>query len=154
MIVKTSGEHRDQILDMVRDSGQFDVEGFAHVQATLDAWLDDPEGSIWLTAEEAKQAVGVAYCAPEPVTSGTWNLLMLWTASGYEGRGHGRALVAAVEAELRAIDARLLIVETSQTEEFSQARAFYVKQGFDLEAEIRDYYEEGDNKLVYTKRLL
>ena len=152
MITKTTREHRADILSIVESSGQFDADGLAHVQDTLDAHLDQTSQSTWLTAMDSAP-VGVAYCAPEPVTSGTWNLLMLWVKAGYEGRGFDRALVDRVEQELAAGGARLLIVETSQLPEFEVARAFYQRTGFKLEAEIADFFADGDNKLIYTKAL-
>ena len=153
MIAETTAHHRDVIMAMLADSGQFDADGLAHVGETLDAHLSSPEEAIWLTAlADDGEPVGVAYCTPEPLTSGTWNLLMLWVKAGHEGNGYGRALVGAVESRIAASEARLLIVETSRLPEFEGARAFYQRCGFSLEAEITDFFAEGDDKLIYTKR--
>lgn len=121
-----------------------------HINNTLDEHFSNPDQAIWLTAID-EEPVGVAYCAPEPVTSGTWNLFMLWMKDGFEGRGFGKQLVSEVENQLKTRGARLLIVETSQLPEFETARAFYESYGFKLEAEIKDFFDVGDNKLVYTK---
>lgn len=150
MIVPTDLTHRLSLLSIVQDSGQFDVDGFEHVRETLDAHLAEPGDAIWLTALDG-DPIGVAYCVPEPVTVGTWNLLMLWLKQGYEGKGYGQSLLRNIESELKHRGARLLIVETSQQEEFAAARAFYEASGFMLEAEIKDFYDAGDHKLVYTK---
>ncbi|MEM9768386.1 MAG: GNAT family N-acetyltransferase [Cyanobacteria bacterium P01_D01_bin.71] len=152
MIVNTTSEHREPLLAIIEASGQFDADGLAHVQSTLDAYFANQGEAIWLTALE-ESPVGVAYCAPEPVTSGTWNLLMLWIKDGFEGRGFGKALVSEVENQLKQHQARLLIVETSQLPEFETARAFYERSGFKLEAEVKNFFDAGDNKLIYTKPL-
>jgi hypothetical protein len=34
-----------------------------------------------------------------------------------------------------------------------KTRAFYLKCGYDLEARIRDYYTEGDDKVTFRKAL-
>ena len=49
--------------------------------------------------------------------------------------------------------ARILIVETLGTDEFLQTREFYLKNGFDEEARIRDFYEDGGDKVVFWKRV-
>ena len=49
--------------------------------------------------------------------------------------------------------ARLLLVETSSHIDFSAARAFYTKQGFVNEAIIRNYYDVGEDKLIFTKNI-
>ena len=153
MIIKTSPQHKQPLLAIIEASGQFDADGLAYVADTLDAHWDNPQQAIWLTAIDTEQPVGVAYCAPEPVTDGTWNLLMLWLQDGFAGQGFGKALVAEIEKELRARSARLLIVETSQLPEFERARKFYQSYGFQLAAEVKDFFAVGDNKLIYSYRL-
>ncbi|MDJ0741689.1 MAG: GNAT family N-acetyltransferase [Gammaproteobacteria bacterium] len=138
------------MLAIVEGSGQFDADGLEHVRAALDEHLAEPGRSLWYTAID-DEPVGVAYCAPEPVARGTWNLLMLWLKPGHERQGHGRALVRRIEQELRDRGARLLIVETSRQDAFAAARSFYSALGFVLEAEIKDFFDAGDDKLVYTK---
>lgn len=150
MITKTTKEHKEELQRILTASGQFDADSITYTLEALDNHLENPDSEIWFTALE-NEPVGFAYCAPEPVTSGTWNLLMLWTKEGYEGKGFGRSLVSAVEAELKNRGARLLIVETSQLPEFETARAFYEKYGFTFEAEVENFFAEGDNKLIYTK---
>lgn len=150
VIRPTASFDRDAILALVESSGQFDADGLAHVTGTLDRYLVGQEDGIWLTAVD-DGPVGVAYCAPEPVTSGTWNLLLLWARDDRRGKGHGTALVDQVEAEVRARGARLLIVETSGLPAFDQARAFYLKCGFVHEATIQDFFSAGDAKMIFTK---
>lgn len=150
MIIRTTEQHKEALSSILSASGQFDADSLAYVMETLDSHLENPETEVWFTALE-DEPVGFAYCAPEPVTSGTWNLLMLWTKDGYQGKGFGSALVSSVEKELAKRDARLLIVETSQLPEFETARSFYEKCGFRFEAEVKNFFAQGDNKLIYTK---
>ncbi len=62
-------------------------------------------------------------------------------------------MLGYLEAALRKIHARILIVDTLGTEEFRKTRDFYLKNGFDEEARIRDFYEEGGDKVVFWKRI-
>jgi ribosomal protein S18 acetylase RimI-like enzyme len=140
------------ILSIVKESGQFDADGLAYVQDTLAQHLAGHGEDIWLTADDG-EPVGVAYCTPEPVASGTWNLLMLWTRSDRHGKGHGASLVQQIEHELKSRAARLLVVETSGLPEFAPARSFYAKCGFVHEASIKNFFAAGDDKLVFTKPL-
>lgn len=152
MIRATKADDVSPIMAIVEASGQFDVEGLAFVEQTLREHLGEGGAALWLTADDG-EAVGVAYCAPEPVASGTWNLLMLWTRNDRQGQGLGSELVAHLEIELRARDARLLVVETSSLPGFAPARSFYAKTGFVQEASIRNFYAAGDDKIVFTKPL-
>lgn len=78
---------------------------------------------------------------------------MLWVEEGLEGKGFGSSLVKRIESDLLKKCARLLIVETSGLDEFKIARAFYEKLGFQLEARIKNFFDAGDDKLIYTKSL-
>eukprot|EP00698_Gefionella_okellyi_P005062 TRINITY_DN14654_c0_g1_i1.p1 TRINITY_DN14654_c0_g1~~TRINITY_DN14654_c0_g1_i1.p1 ORF type:complete len:111 (+),score=5.21 TRINITY_DN14654_c0_g1_i1:219-551(+) len=104
------------------------TDGLAHVASVFDAHFAVGSKSFWLAADDG-EPIGVAYCNPEPLTSGTWNLLMLWVRDDRQSRGVGRALITETESRLRHINARLLIA----------ARAFYTKSGFT------------HDKLVFTK---
>ena len=48
---------------------------------------------------------------------------------------------------------RVLLVETSGLPGFERTRAFYRKLGYDEEARIRDFYQAGEDKVVFRKAL-
>ena len=92
MIRPTKSQDTEAIMMMVSGSGQFDADGLEYVRATLDDHFAGKGNEIWLTADDG-EPVGMAYCAPETVGPGVWNLLMLWTRSDRHGQGHGSALI-------------------------------------------------------------
>jgi len=112
----------------------------------------------WLVARDAQAGfVGAAYVAPEPFADRVWNLYFLAVARGHERSGVGTALVGEVVLGLESAGesvARVLLVETSSTDDFAAARAFYSREGFEREALIRDYYGPGDHKIVYWLSLV
>ena len=67
--------------------------------------------------------------------------------------GTGRALVARLEADLRAAGQRLLVVDTSSTDGYAAARAFYRSLEYEEEGRVRDFWTDGDDKVVFRKRL-
>ncbi|MGL4611811.1 MAG: GNAT family N-acetyltransferase [Trueperaceae bacterium] len=153
MISKTTPHDVPAVLAIVGSSGQFDADALEHVEQTLEGHFATGSEALWLTADDG-EIVGVAYCAPEPMTNGTWNLLMLWTRQDRHERGHGSALVKHVEDTLRESNIHLLIVENSSLDDFAPARRFYDRCGFQQEAQVRNFFAAGDDKLIYTKSLL
>ena len=107
----------------------------------------------WLTDDDEGALLGIAYYAPERMTEGTWNLYLIAVHPDRQGQGRGTALLHYVEQTLTARGARLLLVETSGLPSFERTRAFYRKCGYDEEARIRDFYTEGEDKIVYRKAL-
>jgi len=69
MIRHALASDTSEILRILESSGQFDADGVALVTGRLRQHFDERDGSYWLVAVEDGLA-GVAYCIPEPVTSG------------------------------------------------------------------------------------
>jgi len=111
------------------------------------------EEALWFTCEVQGTAVGFCYTVTEEMTDGAWNMLAIAVLPDRQRSGHGAALVAHVEAALRAQGARLIVVDTSSTEGFAGTRAFYARSGYDEEARIRDFWAAGDDKVVFRKAL-
>lgn len=70
-----------------------------------------------------------------------------------QGQGRGAALLRHVEDELRASSQRLLLVETSGLPTYERTRAFYGTCGYHQEARVRDYYQAGDDMVLFRKAL-
>jgi len=119
----------------------------------LASFLDGSTSAFWLTCHTETGAVGFCYTVPEELAEGTWNMLALAIHPEAQGQGLGRKLVSAAEAHLRQAIQRILIVDTSGTEEFAPTRAFYAACGYEEEARIRDFWAVGDDKVIFRKAL-
>jgi len=106
----------------------------------------------WLTIDDG-ELKALAYYAAERMTEGTWNLLLITVHPDHQRQGYGTAMMCAVEHELSKRGERLLLIETSSLPAFERARIFYEKLGYDREAKIRDFYSDGDDKIVFRKAL-
>lgn len=117
------------------------------------SFLDDADtADRWLTLDD-DEPVAVAYLAPERLTAGTWNLHLIAVRADRQGRGHGARLLHRIESDLAAEGGRILIVETSGLPAYERTRAFYERCGYDREARIRDFYQDGEDKIVFWKSL-
>jgi ribosomal protein S18 acetylase RimI-like enzyme len=97
---------------------------------------------------------GYVCFGPVPLTDGTWDLYWIAVDPDDQGRGLGRRLLAAAEAEIRSRGGRLLLIETASHAAYSATIAFYERSGYTLASRIADYYRVGEDKLVFEKRLL
>lgn len=108
---------------------------------------------IWLTCVDDSKHAAFCYCAPEKLTDGTYNLLAIGVSEEYQRKGFVSELMKHIEQLLRRKGGRLLIVETSSDIAQASARKLYQKLGYNLEAVIRDFWKEGEDKFVFWKTL-
>ncbi len=113
---------------------------------------DQSQTDFWLTYDDSFP-VAIAYCAPEPMADGTWNLLLIAVHPDRQSEGIGAQIMSYVEERLSAKGIRILLVETSGTDDFIKTRSFYSKLGYTEEARIREYYGVGDDKITFHKYL-
>ncbi len=140
------------LLSVAAATGLFEPEQLGTLSEMLADHFQnkDPSEQMWITVDRGGP-IGVAYIAREAMTQGTWNLYLIAIHPDYQGQGYGTRLIRYVESQLVAVSARLLLVETSA--DFEQARSFYRQYGFEEEAQIRDFYAAGADKIVYRKLL-
>ena len=115
-------------------------------------FAEDEASGYWLTYDDGG-AVAVAYYAPERMTEGTWNALLLAVRPDQQGKGLGASLMTYIEQTLSERGERVLLVETSGLDEFERTRNFYQKIGYEAEARIREFYARGEDKIVFRKVL-
>ena len=139
---------------LLTKDGLFTREEVSVALELLDGALAEPGGEYRvLVAELDGQLAGYVCYGPTPMTEGTWDLYWIVTHPAARKSGVARALVARMEAELRAVGARMIRVETSRLDGYGAARAFYERLAYPVCAVIPDFYKPGDDLLVICKRL-
>lgn len=108
---------------------------------------------LWLTCHMGGLPCGLCYARAEDMADGTWNMRALGIHPDHQRTGLGAKLVTALEDHLRRDGQRLLIVDTSATDSYAPARAFYTAIGYEAEARIRDFWGPGDDKVTFRKAL-
>lgn len=122
-------------------------------EMTNDYFSNEKTTDIWLTKEIDSIPAAVVYCAPERMTEGTFNLYLIAISKNLQGKGIGSEMMAYIENFLRENGNRILLVETSSLPEFELTRKFYDELGYKREAVIREFYQEGEDKVVFWKKL-
>ncbi len=120
----------------------------------ISGYLNDPSSTdIWFTALVDDTPIAIGYCAPERLTEGTYNLYAIAVAKLHQGTGIGTQMMTYIEGLLRKKKGRILIVETSGKADFERTRQFYRTCDYTEQAVIPEFYDEGDDKVVFWKKL-
>ena len=156
MIISGFKDDGAQIHAINASTSVFSQEEVECVDELLDEYLaDGPEksGYYFIVEKEEGQVSGYACYGPRALTDRTYDLY--WIAVGPNARrgGVGRGLLAATEEAVRKLGGRLLVVETSGLPKYQPTRAFYFATGYIHEATLKDFYSDGDDLVIFTKRL-
>lgn len=152
--------------DKIRAVAQDDVEGLKKVVDSselfpseyLDEMISDylnnaDTQEIWFAHFDDATPDAIGYCVPEKLTEGTYNLLAIGVSRSAQRNGLATAMMQYIEQLLRRIGGRILIVETSSDDAQMGARKFYQKIGYTQMAVITDFWKDGEDKIVFWKRL-
>ncbi|WP_435022250.1 N-acetyltransferase family protein [Tundrisphaera sp. TA3] len=146
---------RGPIAAILEGSGAFRSEEIAIGLELVDETLNPGPSTDyrWVMAEANGRVIGFACFGPVPLTEGTYDLYWIAVDAGSLRSGAATRLDEAAEAAVRASGARWLLAETSSTEIYAPARAFYLRRGYQLLERIADFYRPGDDRLTFGKRL-
>jgi ribosomal protein S18 acetylase RimI-like enzyme len=142
---------RAPIERLLRATGAFREDEIAVALELVDA--DASEGYRFVVAEVEGAVAGYACFGETPMTRGTFDLYWIAVDPAHQGRGVGRALLSAAEDAVRAAGGRMLLVETAGKPAYAATRAIYAACGYREVARVPDYYEDGDDKIVFARRL-
>jgi ribosomal protein S18 acetylase RimI-like enzyme len=155
MIRSTTPADTSPLLDLTAATGVFKPH---EVETLRDVLADYHETNVShdhvaITSERDGKVVGFAYYAPDSMTDRTGYLYWIAIDPRVQGKGLGAELMSYLEADVKARRGRLLFIETSSTTPYDPTRRFYEKFGYVVAAVLRDYYRDGDDMVVFGKRL-
>ena len=155
LLKPTTPEETARLQEIARSTGVF----YPHEIEVLGEVLEDYHregdayGHVARTLWDGETAVGFLYAAPVEMSDRTWELWWLAVAKEHHGKGWGGRLLTAFEEEVRKEAGRLLLIETSSLPIYAGTRGFYEKYGYKWVAQIPDFYREGDDKVVFAKKV-
>jgi GNAT superfamily N-acetyltransferase len=155
VIRPTQPEDADSIVHLARTEPLFSREEAETVAELLEAYLEleDHGDYYFLSALDEGRLLGFACYGPTPLTQGTFDLYWIGVSSTARGQGVGRALMARVEDEVRALGGRVIVLDTSGRPEYETTRAFYHRIGYTHSGTVPDFYAPGDDLIIFSRLL-
>lgn len=148
------------VAEVIVAAGIFTADQAAFVPDLLAQFLseakDDTHGlvvDVDVNGRAVGHVVGVAYWHPVEGADGLVDLTMIAVHPRLQGTGRGRALLRYAEDRARAAGQRLMLVQTSGTDQYAGTRRFYTSLGYEQEATVRDYWAAGDDMVMFRFEL-
>jgi GNAT superfamily N-acetyltransferase len=114
---------------------------------------EEKGGYYWIRLTEDDKVIGFTCFGPNPSSIHSWDLYWIAVHENYRQKHYGSVLLKESEERIRTLGGSIVWIETSGRPLYEPTRHFYLKNGYELEATLRDFYGPGDNKLVYRREL-
>ena len=141
------------LLDIAERTQVFKPHELVALREVLDDYHNAPGEHQAYTFESNDKILGFVYIAPAAMTDRTWYLYWIFVDKHTQAKGIGSHLLGFAESQVREARGRIMLIETSGLPYYQLTRTFYLKHGYELDATVRDYYEDGDDMNVFRKRL-
>jgi len=141
------------IEQIVCSSGFFSQEEIDLAIELADDKLQHGKASSYqfLFAEDNQTVCGYTCYGLIPATAGSYDIYWIAVEEKLRGRGLGKHLLQRTEDLIRAADGRNIYIETSSREQYLPTHVFYEKCGYQKEALLKDFYAQGDSKVIYSR---
>ncbi|MBE99502.1 N-acetyltransferase [Flavobacterium coralii] len=141
----------NDLKNVVDSSELFPAE---YLDGMISEYFNNPQANdIWFTYVEDNKPVAIGYCVPEKLTDGTYNLLAIGVAKDFQRKGIATAMMSYIEKTIEKLHGRILIVETSTNDAQAGAISLYKNIGYTHMATIKDFWSDGEDKLVFWKKV-
>jgi len=156
MIRPMSRSDKTVIMELIAATEFFRPDEVLVAEELIDVYLNHPDQNdygIVVTENEEHEVTGYMTWGPTAMTIGTYDLYWMAVSPKHQGHGYGRRLVVWLEAKVAELKGRLIIIETSSTPRYESTRRFYLGLGYRETARIPDYYQPGDDRVIYIKHV-
>jgi len=110
-------------------------------------------GYYFVFAEENDTPVGYTCYGPIACTVASHDLFWIAVDKNRHGKKIGSLLMAETEKLIRSMGGKRVYIETSSRADYDATRHFYHRHGYIVEAHIRNFYDDNDDKIIYSKEL-
>ncbi len=86
-------------------------------------------------------------------TKKSYDIYWIAVDQTYKRSGYGSVLLKTTEEAIKNNGGQNVYIETSSTLKYLPTRKFYIDAGYKVAAEIKDFYDVNDNKVIYSKSL-
>ena len=142
-----------RIRTLIEATGVFSAEEARTAAQLAETTLDGTETYRWLIAEQGNTLAGYTCFDRIPLSKVSFDLYWIAVLPDRRGTGLGTELMQRTARFIRSKRGTQIFAETSSREPYAPARAFYAKAGFVEVARFEDFYEAGDDKVVFRFKL-
>lgn len=144
----------EQCLHIAQNLGIFFPDEIKILKSVLREYEQTQSDYVLFLEKKEERVVGFVLFGRIPLTMYGWDIYWLVVDKDHQGKGFGKNLIKRVEEHIvQQNPSYNLRVETSTRKEYAHARNLYLKTGFQEIGRITDFYDTGDDVVIFYKRI-
>jgi N-acetylglutamate synthase-like GNAT family acetyltransferase len=145
-------EHVREIVVSTNFFHDYEVEvAIELLQETLNKGTES--GYHFLFVESGGRTIAYSCFGLIPCTASSFDLYWIVVHNDYRNHGIGKELLELTEKAVAKMGGTALYAETSSQEKYAPTRKFYLSNHYFEEARLKNFYQQDDDKLIYTKQI-
>lgn len=152
---EVTSEDCEHVRRIVSSSGFFSPDEILVAVELVQEYLakGHRSGYHFLLAEHEGRPVGYACFGPIACTRASYDLYWIAVANEWRGSRIGGELLERSLVIMKGLGGFRVYVETSSRAQYGVTRLFYRDHGFEEEAVLRDFYDQGDHKVIFSRAI-
>ncbi len=149
-------EDRERIREILKSTGffyDFEIETALELADETLVKGSEKSGYYWIKVSEDGVTQAFANYGKNAFSTHSWDLYWIAVHNDYRNKKLGSFLLKVIEDNVRAMGGRILWIETSGRPLYAPTEAFYIRNGYSLQASLKDFYGPGDPRQIYSKEL-
>jgi GNAT superfamily N-acetyltransferase len=143
----------EEILRSTEYFYEFEIQTALEIaDATISEGMEK-SGYYWLKVTDEDGIAAFANYGKNAFSTHSWDLYWIAVHQASRHKKLGSALLKAVEDDVIRRNGKILWIETSGRPLYASTEGFYKRNGYELQASLKDFYGPGDPKQVYAKIL-
>lgn len=151
-----TSDDRIIIEGILRSTGffyEFEIQTALEIADETLAKGTDGSGYHWIKATDEDGLVAFANYGKNAFSTHSWDLYWIAVHQNSRNKKLGSLLLKAIEDDVRQIGGKILWIETSGRPLYAPTEKFYQRNGYMLQASLKEFYGPGDPKQIYSKKL-
>jgi len=132
---------------------EFEIQTALEIADATLAKGEEKSGYLWMKVIDNDGFVAFANYAKNDFSTHSWDLFWIAVHQNSRNKKLGSILLKAVEEDVKKAGGKILWIETSGRPLYSSTEAFYQRNGYTLQASLKDFYADGDPKQIYARIL-
>lgn len=143
----------EEILRSTEYFYEFEIQTALEIADETLAKGTEASGYYWTKITDEDGLIAFANYGKNAFSTHSWDLYWIAVHQNSRNKRLGSLLLKSIEDDVRKLGGKILWIETSGRPLYASTESFYRKNGYQLQASLKEFYGPGDPKQIYSKSL-